>query len=88
VAAAADPIFVVAAADRPDTVANAQAALAEANDLRQRLALNLVGNLDRLATRLARPAQPWVAIPRRPAIARYADPLPILTAAIWPGIRL
>jgi len=88
VAAAADVIFVVAAADRPDTVANAQAALAEAADPRQRLALNLAGNLDRLATRLARPEQPWVAIPRRPAIARCADPLPMLTAAIWPGIRL
>lgn len=88
VAAAADAIFVVAAADRPDTVANAQAALAEASDPRQRLALNLAGNLDQLATRLARPEQPWVAIPRRTAIARYTDPLPMLTAAIWPGIRL
>jgi hypothetical protein len=86
--AAADAIFVVAAADRPDTVANAQAALAEASDPRQRLALNLADNLDQLATRLARPDQPWVAIPRRATIARYADPLPMLTAAIWPGIRL
>jgi hypothetical protein len=85
--AAADAIFVVAAADRPDTVANAQAALAEADDPRQRLALNLAGNLDQVAARLARPEQPWVAIPRRTAIARCADPLPMLTAAIWPGIR-
>jgi len=85
--AAADVIGVVAAADRPDTVANAQALLAEAADPRRRLVLNLASNLDQLATRLARPDQPWLAIPRRAAIARYADPLPALTAAIWPGIR-
>ena len=85
--AVADAIFVVAAADRPDTVVNAQAVLAEADDPRQRLVLNLAGHVDQLATRLARPEQPWVAIPRRPAIARYADPLPMLTTAIWPGVK-
>ena len=87
VQAAADRLFIVAAADRPDTVANAQALLAEADDPRRQLVLNLASNLDQLATRLARPNQPWLAIPRRAVIARHADPLPMLTAAIWPGIR-
>jgi len=88
VAAAADPIFVVAAADRPDTVANAQAVLGEQDASRFRLVLNLAGSLDRLASRLAQPARPVIAIPRRTAIARFTDPLPDLTAAIWPGVRL
>jgi hypothetical protein len=87
VAAAADPIFVVAAADRPDTVANAQAVLGEPDAPRIRLVLNLASQLDRLASRLAQPTRPVIALPRRPAIARYADPLPMLTAAIWPGVR-
>jgi hypothetical protein len=87
VAAAADPIFVVAAADRPDTVANAQAVLGEQDEPRVRLVLNLASQLDRLASRLVQPTRPVIALPRRPAIARYADPLPMLTAAIWPGVR-
>jgi hypothetical protein len=87
VAAAADPIFVVAAADRPDTVANAQAVLDEQDEPRVQLVLNLASQLDRLASRLVQPTRPVIALPRRPAIARYADPLPMLTAAIWPGVR-
>jgi hypothetical protein len=85
--AAADAIFVVAAADRPDTVANAQAVLGEQDEPRVRLVLNLASQLDRLASRLVQPTRPVIALPRRPAIARYADPLPMLTAAIWPGVR-
>jgi hypothetical protein len=88
VAAAADPILVVAAADRPDTVANAQAVLGEQDASRFRLVLNLASNLDRLASRLAQPTRPVIALPRRTAIARYADPLAMLTATIWPGVRL
>lgn len=87
VGAAADAIFVVATADRPDTVANAQAVLGEQDEPRVRLVLNLASRLDRLASRLARLMRPAIAIPRRSAIARYADPLPMLTAAIWPGVR-
>lgn len=82
--AAAEVIFVMAAADRPDTVVNAQTALAEANDPRQHLVLNLAGNLDRLASRLAADHTQTLVIPRRPAIARYADPLLSLTKIIWP----
>jgi len=85
--AAADAIFVVAAADRPDTVVNAQAVLGEQDEPRVRLVLNLASQLDRLASRLVQPTRPVIALPRRPAIARYADPLPMLTAAIWPGVR-
>ena len=87
VQAAADRIFVVAAADRPDTVANAQMLAGEQDDPRVAVVINQAGRLDRLASRVAQPERPLIAIPRRPAIARYADPLPALTAAIWPGIR-
>ncbi len=87
VQAAADRIFVVAAADRPDTVANAQMLAGEQDDPRVAVVINQAGRLDRLASRVAQPERPLIAIPRRPAIARYADPLPVLTAAIWPGIR-
>ena len=86
--AAADHIFVVAAADRPDTVANAQLLAGEQDDPRMAVVINQAGRLDRLASRVAQPERPLIAIPRRPAIARYADPLPALTAAIWPGIRI
>jgi len=87
VAAAADAIFVVAAAERPDTVANAQALLGEQDARRVLLMLNLASRLDRLASRLAQSDRPVIALPRRPAIARFSDRLPALTAAIWPGIR-
>jgi hypothetical protein len=87
VQAAADRIFVVAAADRPDTVANAQMLAGEQDDPRVAVVINQAGRLDRLASRVAQPERPLIAIPRRPTIARYADPLPALTAAIWPGIR-
>ena len=87
VQAAADRIFVVAAADRPDTVANAQMLAGEQDDPRVAVVINQAGRLDRLASRVAQPERPLIAIPRRPAIARYADPLPALMAAIWPGIR-
>jgi hypothetical protein len=50
--------------------------------------INQAGRLDRLASLVAQPERPLIAIPRRPAIARYTDPLPALTAAIWPGVRL
>jgi len=88
VQAAADRIFIVAAADRPDTVANAQVLAGEQADPRVAVVINQAGQLDQLANRLAQTARPLLVIPRRPAIARYADPLPLLTAAIWPGIRL
>jgi hypothetical protein len=88
VQAAADHIFVVAAADRPDTVANAQLLAAEQDDPRMAVVINQAGRLDRLASLVAQPERPLIAIPRRPAIARYTDPLPALTAAIWPGVRL
>ena len=88
VQAAADRIFVVAAADRPDTVANAQLLAGEQDDPRMAVVINQAGRLDRLASRVAQPERPLIAIPRRPAIARYTDPLPALTAAIWPGVRL
>lgn len=88
VQAAADRIFIVAAADRPDTVANAQMLAGEQDDPRVAVVINQAGRLDRLASRVAQAERPLLAIPRRPAIARYADPLPDLTAAIWPGIRL
>jgi hypothetical protein len=78
----------VAAADRPDTVANAQVLAGEQADPRVAVVINQAGRLDRLASRVAQSAQPLLVIPRRPAIARYRDPLPLLTAAIWPGIRL
>lgn len=87
VQAAADRIFVVAAADRPDTVANAQMLAGEQDDPRVAVVINQAGRLDRLASRVAQPERPLIAIPRRPAIARYTDPLPALTAGIWPGIR-
>jgi Flp pilus assembly CpaE family ATPase len=86
VQAAADRIFVVAAADRPDTVANAQLLAGEPDDPHVTWVLNQAGRLDRLAGRLASGARPWLVLPRRPAIARYADPLPALTAAVWPGV--
>jgi hypothetical protein len=88
VQAAADHIFVVAAADRPDTVANAQLLADEQDDPRMAVVINQAGRLDRLASLVAQPERPLIAIPRRPAIARYTDPLPALTAAIWPGVRL
>jgi hypothetical protein len=68
-------------------VANAQLAVEEA-DPRVRLVVNMAGRLDRLAGRLAQPNRPLLAIPRKAAIARYADPLPALTEVIWPGVRL
>jgi len=88
VQAAADHIFVVAAADRPDTVANAQLLADEQDDPRMAVVINQAGRLDRLASLVAQPERPLIAIPRRLAIARYTDPLPALTAAIWPGVRL
>ena len=88
VQAAADRIFVVAAADRPDTVANAQMLASEQQDPRVAVVINQAGRLDQLASRVAQGERPLLAIPRRTAIARYADPLPVLTAAIWPGVRL
>ena len=88
VQAAADRIFVVAAADRPDTVANAQMLASEQEDPRVAVVINQAGRLDQLASRVAQGERPLLAIPRRTAIARYADPLPALTAAIWPGVRL
>ena len=88
VQAAADRIFVVAAADRPDTVANAQMLASEQDDPRVAVVINQAGRLDQLASRVAQGERPLLAIPRRTAIARYADPLPVLTAAIWPGVRL
>ena len=88
VQAAADRIFVVAAADRPDTVANAQMLASEQDDARVAVVINQAGRLDQLASRVAQGERPLLAIPRRPAIARYADPLPSLTAVIWPGIRI
>ena len=87
VQAAADRIFVVAAADRPDTVANAQLLAGEQDDPRVAVVINQAGRLDRLASRVAQTERPLIAIPRRSAIARYADPLPALTAAIWPGVK-
>ena len=88
VQAAADRVFVVAAADRPDTVANAQMLAGEQDDPRVAVVINQAGRLDRLANRVAQPERPLIAIRRRSAIARYADPLPALTAVIWPGVRL
>jgi hypothetical protein len=88
VQAAADRIFVVAAADRPDTVVNAQMLASEQDDPRVTVVINQAGRLDQLASRVAQGERPLIAIPRRPAIARYADPLPSLTAVIWPGIRI
>jgi len=88
VQAAADRIFVVAAADRPDTVVNAQMLASEQDDPRVAVIINQAGRLDQLASRVAQGEQPLLAIPRRTAIARYADPLPSLTAVIWPGIRI
>jgi len=88
VQAAADRIFVVAAADRPDTVANAQMLASEQDDARVAVVINQAGRLDQLASRVAQGERPLIAIPRRTAIARYTDPLPALTAVIWPGIRI
>lgn len=88
VQAAADRIFVVAAADRPDTVVNAQMLASEQDDPRVAVIINQAGRLDQLASRVGQGARPLLAIPRRTAIARYADPLPSLTAVIWPGIRI
>jgi len=85
---AADRVFVVAAADRPDTVANAQMLAGEQDDPRVAVVINQAGRLDQLASRVAQGERPLLAIPRRTAIARYVDPLPALTAVIWPGIRI
>jgi len=87
VQAAADRIFVVAAADRPDTVANAQMLASEQDDPRVAVVINQAGRLDQLASRVAQGERPLLAIPRRTAIARYADPLPTLTTVIWPGVK-
>ena len=88
VQAAADRIFVVAAADRPDTVVNAQMLASEQDDPRVAVIINQAGRLDQLASRVAQGERPLLAISRRTAIARYVDPLPSLTAVIWPGIRI
>lgn len=87
--AAADLIFVVASAERPDTMANAHTWLAEQTDAgRYRLVFNMAGRLDNLAVRLAHDSHvTWLSLPRSPAIARHADPLTPLVKTIWPEWR-
>jgi hypothetical protein len=62
--------------------------LGERRDPRATLVVNLANRLDHLAGRLAHLEYPLLTVPRRSAIARYSDPLPMLTASIWPGIKL
>lgn len=88
VAEAADVSFLVAAADRPDTVANAQVLAAETADAHSRVVINMAGAADRLAGRLSGSTVPVLTVPRKNEIARYTDRLPQITAEIWPGIRL
>ena len=66
----------------------AQLDLGERRDPRATLVVNLANRLDHLAGRLAHLEYPLLTVPRRSAIARYSDPLPMLTASIWPGIKL
>jgi hypothetical protein len=88
VADAVDLSFLVAAADRPDTVANAQVLAAETGSTNVRVLINMAGAADRLAGRLSGSQVPVLTVPRKSEIARYTDRLPQITAEIWPGIRL
>ncbi len=88
VAEAADLTFLVAAADRPDTVANAQMLAAETDGARSRVLINMAGAADRLAGHFSGGPIPVITVPCKHDIARHADRLPQITAEIWPGIRL
>lgn len=84
----ADYIFVVASAQRTDTIANAQILVDElGDDPRVWTVMNMATAMDRLAGRLARTAN-MVTITERESIARYEDRVPELISRIWPGVRL
>ena len=89
----ADHVFVVAAASRLDTMANARALAEElrgpSGASKVSIVLNQASSLDGMAARFIQDV-PYLAVARSTALARYADDKTArkLAASIWPGGRI
>jgi hypothetical protein len=89
----ADHVFVVAAASRVDTMANARALAEElrgpSGASKVSIVLNQASSLDGMAARFIQDV-PYLAVARSTALARYADDKTArkLAASIWPGGRI